>query len=467
MTSKSKRKPAKAKSTPNRLELKRPQKHHATPAKVPKAAMKRQAKAADPQQSPRVVFMPVASQGLRVTEDKALTYSVVWACVKVIAETIGSLSWHVLEEKENGDNERVKMSPVEWLLNKQANEEMSAGTFRETLIGHALIWGNGYAEIERDGAGRPYWLWPLAPDRMEVDRDELGRLVYIYHPQSGPEVPYSAREIFHLKGIGFDGLVGYPVAKLAGQSFGLGLEMERSGATHFANDARPSGVLKYPGKTTPDILNETEKRWKSVYGGRHKNGVVAMDQGLDYQAIAASMVDSQWNEARQAQIEEGCRWFRVQPHKIMHLLRSTNNNIEHQSIEFVQDTILPWAKRLEQEADIKLFGQQRQGRFFTKLNLASLLRGDSQAQAFLIQTLADRGVYSVNQILKLLDMNGIGPDGDKRFVQSNMIPLDMAGQQFVQPEPAKPTAAADEPEDEETNGNTNMHTNRLNGHEVN
>lgn len=454
-----------------RSTVKARQKHHAAPKKVAakprKASMKRAGKSEDPQQSPRVVFIPVASQGMRVTEDKALTYSVVWACVKVITEALGSLSWHVLEEKANGDNERVKMSPVEWLLNKQSNEEMSAGTFRETIVSHALVWGNGYAEIERDGAGRPYWLWPLAPDRMEVDRDEIGRLVYVYHSSNGVPVEYAARDIFHIKGPTFDGIVGYPVARMASQSFGLGLEMERSGATHFANDSRPSGVLKYPGKTTPEILDQTEKRWKSVYGGRHKGGVVAMDQGLDYTAIAASMIDSQWNEGRQAQTEEACRWFRVQPHKIMHLLRSTNNNIEHQSIEFVQDTLLPWAKRLEQEADIKLFGQQRQGRFFTKLNLASLLRGDSQAQAFLIQTLADRGVYSVNQILKLLDMNGIGADGEKRFVQSNMIPLDMAGQQFQQQQQGDSEPPADDAEDDETNGKSNMNTNRLNGHGVN
>ena len=460
-----------SKSKPRRTAPKAAQKHHATPkkasAKPRKASMKRSAKAEDPQQAPRIVYMPVASHGLRVTEDKALTYSVVWACVKVIAETIGALSWHVLEQKPNGNKERVDLSPVEWLLNKQASEEMAAGIFRETIVSHALLWGNGYAEIERDGAGRPMWLWILAPDRMEVDRDEFGRLVYVYHPASGGEVTYSARDIFHLKGLGFDGLVGYPVVRMAAQSIGLGLEMERSGATHFANDSRPSGILKYPGKTTPEILDETERRWEQANGGRRKSRTVAMDQGLDYQAIATTMVDSQWNEGRQSQVAEICRWFRVQPHKVMDLLRSTNNNIEHQSIEFVQDTILPWAKRLEQEADIKLFSQQRQGRLFTKLNLASLLRGDSESQAALIQILADRGVYSPNDILRLLDMNSIGPEGDRRFVQANMIPLDMSGQQYVTPEPAAPEKPAGDEPDEETNGSTNMHTNRLNGHGVN
>jgi len=449
-TSKTKRPPVKAKK----------------PAKRPKAAMKRSAKAEDPQQSPRIVFMSVASQGLKVTEDKALTYSVVWACVKVIAETMGALSWHVYELIGEGNKKRVEMSPVEWILNKQASEEMAAGIFRETIVQHALLYGNGYAEIERDGAGRPMWLWILAPDRMEVDRDDFGRLLYRYHPSSGAQVEYGARDIFHLKGMGFDGLVGYPVIRLASQSIGLGLEMERSGATHFANDARPSGILKYPGKTTPEILDQTEKRWRSSYGGRNKGGVVAMDQGLDYSAIASTMIDSQWNEGRQAQVAEICRWFRVQPHKVMDLLRSTNNNIEHQSIEFVSDTILPWAKRLEQEADIKLFSTSRQGRLFTKLNLASLLRGDSQAQALSIQIESTYGVSSVNDILRRLDMNTIGPEGDKRFVQQNMIPLDMAGKQFEKPE-APAEKPATEPADDDTNGSTNMHTSRLNGHGVN
>jgi HK97 family phage portal protein len=460
MTSKAKRTPSKAK-----------QKHHAPPVKAgpkrAKATMKRAAKPTDPQQA-RIVFMPMQQTGgVRVDEDKALTYSVVWSCVRVIAETIGALSWHVMEEQTNGDKSRVAMSSIEWILHRQANDEMSAGTFRETLLTHALLWGNGYAEIERDGAGRPMWLWPLAPDRMCVDRDDDGRLVYVYHHQTEGPIAYTSREIFHLKGIGFDGIVGYPVVRIAAQAIGLGLAMETNGSSFFANGSRPGGILKYPGKTTPQILDETEQRWQKAYGGpRNANRVAAVDQGLEYVPIANTNVDSQWNESRITQALEICRIFRVPPHKVAELSRATFSNIEHQSIEFVTDTILPWAKRLEQEADTKLFSMQRQGRVFTKLNLDSLLRGDLASRYAAYQIGWDRGWLSNNDILRKEDMNTIGPDGDKRFVPLNMQLLEKAGEEPPTPASAPPAAVepdAEEPEDDDKP----IVQNRINGHGVN
>lgn len=454
MPTKAKRKPSKATARPRKGS-----------GKTSRAAMRRPAKGADPYTS-RVVFIPQTTAGVRVDEDIALQCAAVMACVRVIAETLASLAWHVLERTASGGKERATGNPVDWILHTQSNEEMSAGTFRETIVGHALLWGNGYAEIERDGAGRPFWMWPLPPDRMWAKRDDLGRLYYEYWPQYGPPVPYSPREIFHLKGLGFDGILGYPTVRMASQAIGLALAMESHGSAFFGNGSKPGGVLKYPGRITPEIMEETRKRWMQQHGGpKNANRVAVLDQGMEFVPTTHTNDSAQWTESRQLQVAEICRIFRVPPHKLAELSRATFSNIEHQSIEFVTDTILPWAKRLEQEADIKLFGRERQGRLFTKLNIDSLLRGDMATRFTSYQMMLDRGVFSINDVLDLEDRNGIGPDGDKRFVQANMQLLEKAGE-----EPLLGTAPVDSPmpgkqRDGEEGGDP-MPKNRMNGHPV-
>lgn len=407
--------------------------------------------------SDRIVYVPMTKAGTHITHDNALTISGFWAGVRAISDPISYLSWHAFERQENGKQRRDKL-PVDWLLNSQPNEEMSAGTFREILLAHAITWGNGYAEIERDNSGRPMALWPLAPDRTYPDRDEDGNLFYWFHPTNGlPPVPIPARDIFHLKGLGFDGISGYSVIRLAAQSLGLAKAMEENAATFFGNGSRPDGSLNYPGRLTDEAREDTRKEWVKLHGGPGRaHRIAVLDQGVKYEPFSMSNQDAQMIESRKLSVTEMARWLRVPPHKLYDLERATFSNIEHMSIEFVTDALMPWINRLEQEANIKLFGIGSQGKLFTKLNVKTLLRGDMAAQSEFITAMLDRGVFSINDALEFLDMNKIGPDGNKRLVQKNMQLLEKAGEE-PEPPPAPPMP------DEESDEEEPVPNNRLNG----
>jgi HK97 family phage portal protein len=297
-------------------------------------------------------------------------------------------------------------------------------------VAHALSWGNGYAEIERDGAGRAMALWPLLPDRMCLRRDTDGALWYEYILHRGERVHIPKRDVFHLRGLGYDGVCGYSVVRLASLSLGLSKALEQNAATFFGNGSRPDGVLKYPGKITPETREETRREWNKTHAGPSRAHTVAvLDQGLDYSPMMMSNEDAQMVDSRKLSVTDMARWLRVPPHKLYDLERATFSNIEHMSIEFVTDALMPWVNRLEQEANAKMFGQGSSRRLFTKLNVKTLMRGDMETQSNFIQTMLDRGVFSINDARGYLDMNEIGADGDKRLVPLNMQLLEKAGEE--------------------------------------
>jgi HK97 family phage portal protein len=409
----------------------------------------------------RIVYVPMTKAGTRITHDNALTVSGFWAGVRAISDPISYLSWHAFERVKNGKERRDNLT-IDWILNNQANEEMSAGTFRETILAHAISWGNGYAEIERDNSGRPMWLWPLAPDRTYPDRDTDGTLFYWFHPTDGrPPVPIPARDIFHLKGLGFDGITGYSVVKLAAQSLGLAKAMEENAASYFGNGSRPSAALTYPGVITPEARENTRKEWIKLHGGPGRAyNIAVLDQGLKYEPFSMSNLDSQMIESRKLSVTEMARWLRISPHKLYDLERATFSNVEQMAIEFVTDTLMPWVNRLEQEANIKLFGIGSQGRLFTRINVKTLLRGDTASQSDFLTKMLDRGVYDIDEAREFLDMNPLdGPDGKKRFVPQNMQLLEKAGEE---PEPL-PEPPDDEDSTEDDTETEPVPNNRLNG----
>ncbi len=384
---------------------------------------------------PRIIPVPLIKSGIRVDQDTALKYSAVFACVRVIAETIASLSWHVYLRKQDGSKQRMATSNAEMLLNRRPNPEMTPFAFKETLTAWALTWGNGYAEIERDMANRPAALWPIAPDRVEVQRDSNGRLVYEISNARGANNYLYAEDIYHLKGLGFDGITGYSVISYAARSIGLGIAAEEFGSSFFGNGAHLGSVLQIPAGS--GLSAEAKKNMRETFNRAHQgphnaHKVEILDGGTEYKEIGVPPEDAQFLETRQHQVEEICRWFRVPPHKIQHLLRSTFNNIEHMSIEYVQDTLMPWANRLEQEANSKLFGKGNN--LYTKINMNTLLRGDSAARSTFYREMWNLGVFSVNEIREMEDMNPV-ESGDKRFVQLNMTTLEKAGEEPEPPEP--------------------------------
>lgn len=402
------------------------------------------------------IFVPRRQAGVLVNQDTALTAPEWFACVSVLTRTAASVPWCV--NQRTGKSGRTELNnTLSWMLNNRPNPEMSAFTFRETILAHAINWGNGYAEIQFDGAGRPINLWLITPDRVEPDRDAEGNLIYKVSGADGLQTIMTPDRIFHLHGLGFDGLTGYSLVTLAARSIGVSIAQDTFAQSFYANGTVMGSLLEMPGTMNQQQISDAEK----YYNDRHKGPSKAFTlrvapAGVKTHAMGMPMTDAQFIESRQLSVTMAARWLGVPPHKIADLTRSTNNNIEHQSIEFVQDAIVPWAMRLEQEADAKLIGVRSRGRVYTKLNLNALMRGDAKSRAEFYRLMTQIGAMSINEVRALEDMNSIGPAGDEHLVQLNQTTLewlvDNPGAKAVTAPPAAdPEPAADEPPAKPTN----------------
>lgn len=368
------------------------------------------------------IFMPRTNSGIFVNEDTALKYSAVFSAVRLLSETVGSLPWQQLKRLDNGNKEVVTDTNVARIIGKRPNEETYPFTFKETLMAHATMWGNGYAEIERNMAGEPLAMWVITPNRVTVGRNSSRDIIYEISNNRQDSTVIAAKNMFHLRGLGFDGVVGYSVIAHAAQSIGLGLATELYGSSFFGNSSIPSGVLKHPEKLSEEAKKNLKNSWNDNHQGVNRGSVVAvLEEGLDYKSIGIPPEDAQFLETRRFQVTDIARWFRVPPHMIGDLEKSSFNNIEQQSIEFVTNSIVSWALRFEQEADIKLLGSNRAGRFFTKMNLNGLLRGDTQSRFAGYATGRQWGWLSVNEIRSFEDMNSLpGDEGDQYLMPTNM-----------------------------------------------
>ena len=376
-----------------------------------------------------------SAAGAKVNEFTAMQTTAVYACVRILAESIAGLPLHVYEYRGNG-KERVPEHPLYFLLHDSPNSEMTSFIFRETGMIHLLLWGNFFAQIIRDGMGRVAGLYPLLPNRMSVDRDEHGQLIYTYTPmpdgnpniKGGQSIKLRREDVLHIPGLGFDGLVGYSPIAMARNAVGMTLACEEYGAAFFANGARPGGVLEHPGVLKdPSKLRES---WHSVYGGTANTGkVVVLEEGLKYQQISIPPDEAQFLETRKFQIDEIARLYRVPPHMIGDLEKSSFNNIEQQSLEFVKYTLNPWVVRWEQSLQKALLALGEQKRYFIKFNVDGLLRGDYQSRMQGYATGRQNGWFSANDIREMENMNPI-PDeegGNLYLINGNMTKLKDAG----------------------------------------
>ena len=278
----------------------------------------------------------------------------VYSCVRILSEAIASLPLHLYRYTECGGKEKATDSPLYFLLHDEPNLEMTSFVFRETLMTHLLLWGNAYAQIIRNGKGEVTALYPLMPDRMTVDRDENGRLYYEYMV-STDDAPINKKstvrllpfDVLHIPGLGFDGLVGYSPIAMAKNSIGMAIACEEYGAKFFANGAAPSGVLEHPG--TIKDPSRVRESWTQTFGGSsNAHKVAVLEEGMKYTPISISPEQAQFLETRKFQIDEIARIFRVPPHMVGDLEKSSFSNIEQQSLEFVKYTLDPWVSRWEQ-----------------------------------------------------------------------------------------------------------------------
>ena len=364
------------------------------------------------------------TSGKAVNERTAMQTSAVYACVRILAESVAGLPLHVYERTANGSKSTKPSHPLYQLLHDEPNREMTSFVFRETLMSHLLLWGNAYAQIIRDGRGFPIALYPLLPDRMAVDRNENGELVYTYQTDKG-QVKLRRENILHIPGLGFDGLIGYSPIAMAKNAVGLALATEDYGAAFFANGANPGGVLEHPGVIKPEQADRLRESWQSQFGGANAHKVAVLEEGLKFHQMSIPPEQAQFLETRKFQINEIARIFRVPPHMVGDLEKSSFSNIEQQSLEFVKYTLDPWVVRWEQSLQQALILPSEKATIFIKFNLDGLLRGDYQSRMQGYSTGIQNGFMSVNDVRGLEDMNLLTAEegGDLHFVNGNMVKL--------------------------------------------
>ena len=375
------------------------------------------------------------TSGKTVNERTALQTTAVYACVRILSETIASLPLHVYRYTEGGktkDTEHVLYT----LLHDEPNPDMTSFVFRETLMSHLLIWGNAYSQILRDRSGQVIGLYPLLPDQMSVHRSEKGKLYYVYNRyeednpnfQEKGSIVLSQEEVLHIPGLGFDGLIGYSPIALAKNAVGMTLACEEYGASFFGNGANPGGVLEHPG-----ILKDPAKvrdSWNAVYQGtRNAHKVAVLEEGMSYKQIGIPPEEAQFLETRKFQINEIARLFRIPPHMVGDLEKSSFSNIEQQSLEFVKYTLDPWVVRFEQALKKSLLLPEEKKTHFIKFNVDGLLRGDYQSRMNGYAIGRQNGWLSTNDIRKLEELNPIPAEegGDLYLINGNMTKLKDAG----------------------------------------
>jgi len=379
---------------------------------------------------------PIA--GMSVNDETAFNYSAFFACMRIISETIAYLPWHVIV---GGTKKQIaRDNKLDDVLYRRPNAEMNGFTFKEVTIQHLLGWGNSYAEIERNRLGDIVNLWPIDPACVSIERDSNGRIYYDVSVERGPNVALPSKDVFCVRGPSRDGLIGYSIIEKAKQAISLGLAAEAFGASFYGNGAMVGTVIKNDGsaKLSPEgVKNMLSTFNRKNQGPRNAMKTEYLDGGLSIERVGIPPSDAQFIESRKFQIQDICRWFRIPPHKLADLERSTHTNIEAQNIEFVTDAVIPWVSRLENQANFSLIKDP--ANFYTKMNVLGILRGDSKARAEYYKTLANLGVLSIDEIREKEDMDSIGADGDLRLVPMNMTTPERAKSGDLAPNKAAAT----------------------------
>ena len=363
----------------------------------------------------------------------------VYACVRVLAEAVAGLPLHLFRLKGNAGKEKATDISLYFLLHDEPNPEMTSFVFRETLMCHLLLWGNAYAQIIRNGKGEVVALYPLMANKMTVDRDENGTLYYEYQVSKSDaptlkngRVRLSPSEVLHIPGLGFDGLVGYSPIAMAKNALGMAMATEEYGAAFFKNGANPSGILSMPG-----VVKDPEKirqSWEQGFGGsQNSNKVAILEEGMTYTPISISPEAAQFLETRKFQIDEIARIFRVPPHMIGDLEHATFSNIEHQSLEFVTYTLRPWLVRFEESMQRSLLLPEQKKDYLIRFNVDGILRGDYESRMRGYATGIQNGIFSVNDVRRLEDMDLLSKEdgGDLHVLNGNVVKLADAGSAYT------------------------------------
>jgi HK97 family phage portal protein len=359
-----------------------------------------------------------SSSGESVNERTALGVSAYYAALRNISQDFGKLPVHAYRKQKNKSRERLDGSRIDRIM-QNPNPEMTAMSFKEVMVGNALVHGNAYAEIQLDNANRPVALWPIPSRSVTPYRMSNGQLIYRVK-QEQREVVLRPNQVFHLKGIGGDGIVGYSIIQEAKHSLGLGLAAQKSAGKFYANGARLSGVLQCPVALEDQARKNLKESWVAAYQGSGNAGKTPLlEEGIEFKAISISPEDAQFIEQQKFTVTEICRWFNIPPHKLMDLERATFSNIEHQAIAYQQDAIQPWAVRFEQEAKRKLISQSD---VYIEVNIDALLRADTATRFEVYSKAIASGIRTMNEVRQLENLEP-KEGGDELFANGGLMPI--------------------------------------------
>jgi HK97 family phage portal protein len=376
-----------------------------------------------------------STAGKLVNERSSMQVSAVYACVRVLAESLAGLPLQLFMTTGEGSKEKAVDHPLYEILYREPNPEMTSFNFREALMTHLLLWGNAYAQIIRNGKGEVVALYPLMPNRMSMDRDENGQLYYEYQTSTddartmkGSTVVLMPSEVMHIPGMGFDGILGYSAVAMSKNAIGASIATEEYGSRFFSNNATPSGVLEHPG-----IVKDPEKvreSWNTAFGGSgNSHKVAVLEEGMKFTPMSIPNNEAQFLETRKFQIDEICRIFNVPPHMIADLEHATFSNIEQESLNFVIYSLRPWIIRWEQAMEFSLLSAEEKKTYFIRFNVDALLRADYQSRMNGYATGIQNGILSVNDVRTLENMDLLSEEdgGNLHVMNGNVIKLADAG----------------------------------------
>lgn len=363
---------------------------------------------------------------LWVNERTAMQLSTVWACVRAISQDCATVPLPLFYQKDKDGNRKPADNKIEYdLLNRRANPHMTAAVFRQTMMLNKLLWGNAYAKIDYNGAGKITALWPLYPQFVRTELTKNGTLRYICSSPTGQaDAVVLSDDMIHLKDMSADGYVGLYTIRHLREVVGLGLALQNFGLYYFLNGSRPGGVLEMPGTLTPEAQERLRSSWAAIYTGpRNNNKVAILEEGMKFSPVAINNDNAQYAELRGVQAIEICRMFRMPPHKIGIIEKTSTGVQEQQALEYVTDCLRPHWVEVEQELNVKMFPS---GGFEYEHDEEALLRGDFASQQEGFSKGRSGGWFSANDVRRKMKQNTIGPQGDIYLSPQNMVPADKA-----------------------------------------
>lgn len=390
------------------------------------------------------------TSGEMVGPESSLSLSIYYACLKILAEDVAKVPWHLYRRKNDQGRTRASEDLRYWLVHDDPNSEIDDFTFKEAIVHWAAGWGAGYAEITRDSRGNPIGMHLIHPSRVTRRRNSAGALVYdvrrdssaLFMPLAGvkgpPEATLRDEDMFVLRNMG-----GYSVAELAAETIGHAKAVRRFGAAFFGHGTQLSGVLEHPGKISPQARNNLRQSWDDRYkGANNAFKTPVLEEGIKYHPLSVPPDQAQFVETIRATVPEVCNWFRMPMYKLNVLEGTPKANMEQLSLDYVGDTVQTWTTRLDKQARRKLLFEGERRTLYFEHDLNALMRADSAARSQFYKGMQEQGNLTINEVRARENMDGIGPAGDQHFVPLNMTTAERVQQGLPPPAGAQSTKPA-------------------------